>query len=150
LEGTIDILSTDHAPHLPNEKSQSVIWDCAPGFAGVETSMSLMLTQVSRGRLTLPDYVRMACAMPAKAFGLYPQKGAIAVDADADIVLVDMKRRGTIRAAKLQSIGNATPFERFEIIGMPVQTIVRGRTVAKEGVIVGNPGYGRNVARLQP
>jgi allantoinase len=145
LDGTIDILSTDHAPHLPKEKRAASIWNCAPGFPGVETSMRLMLTEVSRGRLTLPDYVRMACAMPAKAFGLYPRKGVLAPGADADIVLVDMKKRGTIKAQDLHSIGNATPFEDFEIIGMPVRTLVRGKTVAQNGQPVGTPGWGRNV-----
>jgi dihydroorotase len=146
LDGTIDVLSTDHAPHLPAEKRRDVIWDCAPGFPGVETSMPLMLTEVSRGRLTLCDYVRMACAKPAQAFDLYPSKGSLEVGADADIVLVDMQKRGTIRADALHSIGNATPFEGFEIIGMPVRTLVRGRTVAKDGKPVGVPGWGRNVA----
>jgi len=94
----------------------------------------------------LCDYVRMACAMPAKAFGLYPRKGALAVDADADIVLVDMHKRGVIRGADLHSIGAATPFEDFNTVGLPVRTIVRGRTVALDGRPVGEPGWGRNVA----
>jgi dihydroorotase-like cyclic amidohydrolase len=70
LDGTIDMLSTDHAPHLQEEKRRASIWDCASGFPGVETSMRLMLTEINRGRLTLCDYVRMASYMPAKAFGL--------------------------------------------------------------------------------
>ena len=147
LDGTIDILSTDHAPHLQEEKRRDPIWDCAPGFPGVETSMRLMLTQVSCGRMTLPDYVRMACAMPAKAFGLYPRKGVLAEGADADIVLVDMNKRGTITAEGLNSIGNATPFQGFEIVGMPVRTMVRGQTVALAGQPTGTPGWGRNVAQ---
>ena len=93
LDGTIDILSTDHAPHLQAEKKRDAIWDCAPGFPGVETSMRLMLAEVSRGRLTLPQYVRMASAAPAKAFGLYPRKGVLQAGSDADIVLVDMNQR---------------------------------------------------------
>ncbi len=146
MDGTIDIISTDHAPHLQSEKRRDVIWDCAPGFPGVETSMPLMLTEVSRGRLTLCDYVRMACAMPAKAFGLAPRKGTLAAGADADIVFVDMKKRGTIRAETLHSIGNATAFEGRAVIGMPVRTFVRGRTVAIDGQPVAAAGWGRNVA----
>src|SRR5262249_49592810 len=89
LDGAIDMLSTDHAPHLPEEKRRASIWDCASGFPGVETSMRLMLTEINRGRLTLCDYVRMASYMPAKVFGLYPRKGSLVVGGDADIVLVD-------------------------------------------------------------
>jgi dihydroorotase len=148
LDGTIDIISTDHAPHLRKEKLRPSIWDCAPGFPGVETSMRLMLTEVSRGRLTLQQYCRMACAMPAKAFGLYPRKGVLAEGADADIVLVDMKKREVLSADRLHSIGNATPYEGFEITGVPVRTMVRGRTVAKDGQPVGEPGWGRNVAQV--
>jgi allantoinase len=148
LDGTIDILSTDHAPHLPDEKRRASIWECAPGFPGVETSMMLMLTEVNRGRLTLSDYVRMASAMPAKAFGLYPRKGALAVGSDADIVLVDMKRRAVIRSNALHSIGRSTPFEGFQIAGLPVRTMVRGRTVAQDGRPVDAAGWGRPVSRI--
>jgi dihydroorotase (multifunctional complex type) len=146
LDGTIDIISTDHAPHMQAEKKREAIWDCAPGFPGVETSMMLMLAEVSRGRLTLPQYVRMASAAPAKAFGLYPRKGVLRTGADADIVLINMNRRGSISAKSLHSIGNATPFENFPILGAPVRTLVRGRTVALDGKPVGSPGWGRNVA----
>lgn len=145
-DGTIDILSTDHAPHLPEEKRRASIWDCAPGFPGVETSMMLMLTQINRGRMTLCEYVRMACAAPARAFGLAPRKGTLAVGSDADIVLVDMAWQGRIAAERLHSIGRATPFEGFEIRGRPVRTLVRGRTVALDGTPVDAPGWGRNVA----
>jgi allantoinase len=148
MDGTIDIISTDHAPHLLAEKLHQRIWDCAPGFPGVETSMRLMLTQVARGRMTLCDYVRMACAMPARAFGLYPRKGTLSVDADADIVLIDMRRREIIRGAGLHSVGNATPFEKFVTIGLPVRTVVRGRTVAIDGQPLAVPGWGCNVARM--
>ncbi len=146
MDGTIDIISTDHAPHLFSEKRKDSIWDCAPGFPGVETSMMLLLNEVSRGRMTLCDYVRMACEKPARAFGLYPRKGSLETGTDADIVLVDMNKRDTIAPEKLHSIGNATPFAGFEITGMPVRTLVRGQTVAENGKPVGTPGFGRNVA----
>ena len=78
--------------------------------------------------------------MPDLVFGLQP--------ADADIVLVDMTKRDVIKAERLHSIGNATPFEGFEVIGVPVRTLVRGKTVARDGRPVGQPGWGRNVARI--
>lgn len=143
--GLIDIISTDHAPHLREEKNRQSIWDCAPGFPGVETSMPLMLNAVNAGRITLCDYVRMASSAPAKAFGL-ARKGAIAVGSDADIVLVDMTRESLITSDKLHSIGNGTPFEGFEITGLPVRTLVRGRTVARDGSPVDAPGWGRPVS----
>lgn len=144
--GVIDILSTDHAPHLPEEKGRDDIWRTAPGFPGVETSMRLMLTAVAQGRLRPEDYVRMACAAPARAFGLYPRKGAIAVGSDADIVLVDPHRRAPIRAAALHSIGAVTPFDGIETTGAPVMTMVRGRVVMRDGIVEGAPGWGRCLA----
>lgn len=149
LDGTIDILSTDHAPHLPEEKRRASIWETAAGFPGVETSMRLMLTEINRGRMTLCDYVRMACEKPARAFDLFPRKGTIAVGSDADLALVDMTKRDVIRAEKLHSIGRETPFEGMETVGLPVCTLVRGATVAENGKPVGNAGWGRQVSRAQ-
>jgi dihydroorotase len=146
LDGTIDMISTDHAPHLPAEKRRDSIWDAAPGFPGVETSMPLMLAAVSAGRMTLSDYVRRAAYNPARAFGLLPRKGVLSPGADADIVLVDMAREGTVRADALHSLGNATPFEGFPLKGLPVRTLVRGRTVALDGRALDAAGWGRNVA----
>jgi dihydroorotase len=111
LSGVIDMISTDHVPHLSNEKHRDSIWDCAPGFPGVETSMRLMLNEVSRGRLTLSEYVRIACEAPARSFGLFARKGVLLPGADADLVIVDTARRDTITKERLHSIGRETPFE---------------------------------------
>ena len=146
LDGTIDMISTDHAPHLPAEKRRDSIWDTAPGFPGVETSMPLMLAAVSAGRMTLPEYVRRAVYNPARAFGLLPRKGVLSPGADADIVLVDMAREGVVRGHALHSLGNATPFDGFPLQGLPVRTLVRGRTVAMDGRALDAAGWGRNVA----
>ncbi|MCZ8187022.1 MAG: dihydroorotase [Beijerinckiaceae bacterium] len=145
LNGVIDMISTDHAPHAPAEKQRSSIWEVAPGFPGVETSMRLMLNAVNEGRMGLPDYVRMACEAPARAFGLFPRKGTLQPGADADLVVIDMDREGVIRGEDLHSLGNVTPFEGFRTRGLPVMTFLRGRLVAKDGRIVANPGIGQPV-----
>ena len=145
-DGTIDMISTDHAPHLPAEKRTASIWDAAAGFPGVETARPLMLAAVSAGRMSLPEYVRRSAHAPARAFGLLPRKGVLAPGADADIVLVDMARKGEVRAEALHSLGNATPFEGFALHGLPVRTLVRGRTVALEGRALDAAGWGRSVA----
>ena len=149
-DGTIDMIATDHAPHDPEEKRRDDIWTADCGFPGVETQMQLMLTQVHNGRLTLEDYVRMAAGAPARAFGLFPRKGAIAVGADADIAFVDMERRHVIRAAELHSRGKITPFEGMETVGLPVHTMVRGRFVMKDrSLVVDTRGWGSSVRRVQ-
>lgn len=144
LDGTIDMLGTDHAPHAMAEKQHASFWDNACGFPGVETSMRLMLTLVHQGRTTMEQYVRMACAAPAKAFGLYPRKGVIQPGADADIAVVDPAKEGVIRGAELHSLRSRfTPYEGMATVGLPVATIVRGRIVMEGGTVADAPGWGR-------
>lgn len=150
LDGTIDMLATDHAPHSPAEKHRHSIWDCSAGFPGVETSMRLLLREVGAGRMTLEQYVKLACAAPARAFGLYPRKGVLQVGADADIAIIDMERQGVIRAADLKSKSKVTPYEGYEFRGAPVMTLVRGRVVMRDGVVIGEPGWGRQAKPVMP
>jgi len=106
--------------------------------------MRLMLTLVHEGRMTMEQYVRMASAAPARAFGLYPRKGVIQPGADGDLVVVDPARRATIRGAELHSERSRfTPFEGMQTVGGPVATVVRGRVVMQDGVVRDAPGWGR-------
>ena len=112
--------------------------------------MPLMLTQVRAGRLSLSDYVRLTSTKPAKAFGLYPAKGALMPGSDADITLVDLNRGDTIAADQFQSRSKITPFEGVKVTGIPMHTLVRGRFVMKNRQIVGETkGWGRSVRRIQ-
>jgi dihydroorotase len=149
-DGTIDMIATDHAPHTPAEKLRNDIWTVDCGFPGVETQMPLMLTQVRAGRLSLCDYVRLTSTMPAKAFGLYPAKGALIPGSDADIALVDLDREDTIAGDQLRSRSKITPFEGMKVVGMPVHTLVRGRFVMKGRKIIDETrGWGQSVRRIQ-
>ena len=145
VDGIIDMLATDHAPHAIPEKTADDIWDCVSGFGGLETAVPLLLTEVNRGRITLEQYVRWSSLAPARTWGLYPRKGVLDVGSDADIVIVDLERDGTIRADRFQSKSKITPFEGFRTKGQPVCTIVRGRVVMRDGTLEGRPGWGRLV-----
>lgn len=149
-DGTVDVIGTDHSPHTDEEKLNDDIWSTIPGWTGVETTTSLMLTEVNRGRLTLEHLVALRSRNPAKVFGLYPRKGSLNIGADGDLTLVDMKKRGVIRSASLQSRSKYTPFEGREIHGMPVATVVRGQIVMRDGEIVGRPAgeYIRPIAQV--
>jgi allantoinase len=150
LDGTIDMIATDHAPHAPEEKTRNSIWDCDCGFPGVETQMPLMLTEVNRARCTLMDYVRWSAVAPAKAWGLYPSKGLIAPGALADIALVDMTRSGRLQQGRLQSLSKISPWHGRAVRGMPMHTLVRGRFVMRDGQLVEDAaGWGRSVKGLQ-
>jgi dihydroorotase len=148
--GVVDMIATDHAPHTPEEKTHPVIWRADCGFPGVETQMPLLLTAVAEGRLSIEEYVRVSAEAPAHAFGLWPAKGRIAPGADADIAVVDPRRRETIRADALQSRAKVTPFDGREVTGVPVHTLVRGRFVQRDRRLVpGTAGWGRQVSRIQ-
>jgi dihydroorotase len=150
LDGTIDLIATDHAPHAPEEKTRNDIWTVDCGFPGVETQMPLMLTEVNAGRMSISDYVRMSAFNPAHIWGLYPRKGAIAPGADADIAIVDLARAHTIEDAKLHSRSKISPWNGRRVKGTPVHTIVRGRFVMKDRALVPETkGWGRSVHTVQ-
>jgi dihydroorotase-like cyclic amidohydrolase len=96
--------------------------------------------------MTLQDYVRVASEGPARTWGLYPRKGAIAVGSDADMTVVDMERSGVIEAARMHGKNNHNPYEGRRTTAEPVGTIVRGEVVMRDGELVGTP-RGRMVQR---
>jgi dihydroorotase len=147
---TIDMIATDHAPHAAHEKHKDDIWSTDCGFCGVETQMPLILTQVAAGRLSLNDYVRMTATAPATAFGLYPLKGALLPGSDADIVVVDLDREEVVDSSHLQSLGSSTPFDKTKVKGVPIHTLVRGRFVMKDRMLMTDAaGHGKSVRRIQ-
>ena len=149
-DGTIDVIATDHAPHSIEEKTRNDIWTVDCGFAGVETQMPLMLTAIAKGRGSICDYVRWSAVNPAKLWGLYPRKGAIQPGADADIAIVDLDRRWTIKDAETHSTAKISPWDGWQVQGLPLHTIVRGRFVIKDRVLqAGTRGWGRPVHHIQ-
>lgn len=134
-DGTISIVCSDHAPHTEDEKSGD-LWSIPAGMCGVETLVPLMLNAVSEKRITIHELVSLLSENPAKQFGVFPQKGAIQVGSDADITIVDMDKCTVIQKEKLHSKSKITAYDGFDIKGMPVQTIVNGVTVMKDGEII--------------
>ncbi|HHT64409.1 MAG: allantoinase AllB [Bacillota bacterium] len=137
--GVLSMVSSDHAPHTEEEKKGD-LWTSPAGMASIETLASLMINEVSQGRITINQLVSVLSENPAKVFGIYPEKGSLEVGTDADITIVDLNVKSTIKKEQLHSKSKITPFDGYNITGAPVQTIVRGRTVAKNGQIVGEPG----------
>jgi len=137
-DGSLDCVATDHAPHTREEKLQNV-WEASPGAIGVQTSLPLMLTAVAEGKLSLERLVEVMAAAPARRYGLAPRKGSLVIGADADLVLVDMEMRHTVRNEEMCSPNHLTPFDGKEVCGMPVLTILRGTVTARDGIVVGEP-----------
>ncbi len=138
--GVADVLGSDHAPHTREEKARP--YPASPsGMPGVQTLVPVMLTHVAEGRLTLERFVDLTSHGPQRIFGL-ADKGRMAEGFDADLTLVDLKARRMIRHEDMATRSGWTPFDGFEAKGWPVATIIRGRTVMRDGEVVAE-GAGR-------
>jgi dihydroorotase (multifunctional complex type) len=146
-DGTIDFIDTDHAPHTREEilRGAENPEAMALGLPGVEHFLSLLLTEVNNGRLTLGQLVRLVSVNPARAFALYPQKGSLQPGSDADIVVIDMNRGAMIDGRNLYTRCGWTPYEGREVQGVPTHTVCRGKIISEHGRVVGERGYGRFV-----
>jgi dihydroorotase-like cyclic amidohydrolase len=98
-----------------------------------------MIDAVNKKKININQLAYLLSEGPAKLFGVYPQKGSLLVGTDADITIVDLNKKFTIEKEKLHSVSKVTAFDGFEIHGAPVQTIVRGTTVMKDGEIISRP-----------
>jgi dihydroorotase len=141
-QGVIDVLGSDHAPHTLAEKAKPYP-ESPSGMTGVQTLVPIMLDHVAAGRLSLQRLVDLTSAGPARVFGIVG-KGRIAAGYDADFTIVDLKRRETIRDARIASRCGWTPYDGREVVGWPVGTFVRGRRVMWDGEIV-TPAQGEAV-----
>jgi dihydroorotase len=133
-QGIVDILGSDHAPHTLEEKAKTYP-DSPSGMTGVQTLVPLLLDHVNAGRLTLQRFVDLTSAGPARLFGI-AAKGRVAVGYDADLTIVDLKRRETIRNSWIASRCGWTPYDGKEVVGWPVGTFVRGAKVMWDGEII--------------
>ncbi|MDB5622497.1 MAG: dihydroorotase [Devosia sp.] len=138
--GVADILGSDHAPHTREEKDHPYPGSHS-GMTGVQTLVPIMLDHVNNGRLSLQRLVDMTSHGPNRLFGI-AGKGRIAVGYDADLTVVDMKRRETIRNEWIKSRAGWTPYDGVTVTGWPVGTVVRGKTVMWEGELV-TPAIGQ-------
>ncbi|MGV8832321.1 MAG: dihydroorotase [Devosia sp.] len=132
--GVADILGSDHAPHTREEKDHAYPASHS-GMTGVQTLVPIMLDHVNAGKLSLARFVDMTSAGPNRLFGI-ANKGRIAVGYDADLTIVDLKRRETIRNEDVKSRAGWTPYDGVTVTGWPVGTIVRGKTVMWQGELV--------------
>ncbi len=141
-QGIIDVLGSDHAPHTLEEKSKP--YPASPsGMTGVQTLVPIMLDHINAGRMSIERFVDLTSHGPNRLFGM-ARKGRIAVGYDADLTIVDMKRRETITNAQVGSKAGWTPYDGKIVTGWPVGTIIRGRKVMWEGEIV-TPSQGEPV-----
>src|SRR5665811_1557257 len=133
-DGVIDAIGSDHAPHTLAEKAHPYP-KAHSGVTGVQTLVPIMLDHVNAGRLSLLRFVDLTSAGPARLFGI-AGKGRIAVGYDADLTVVDLKRRETITDAWIASRAGWTPYNGVTVTGWPVGTLIRGHKAMWEGSLV--------------
>jgi dihydropyrimidinase len=131
--GAIDCIGSDHVAHTRTRESMETgnVWTTISGFPSrVEGMLPMMLSEgVNKGRISIERLAQVASENPARIFGLYPRKGAIVPGADADLIVVDLKRRAKITKELLHTITPWSIYEGSDVTGWPVMTLVRGNVV---------------------
>lgn len=143
-DGTIDLISTDHAPHLREEKEPGWTdgWKAHTGTPSAQFYLSLFLDAAAAGRIPLERVVDATSATPARVFGL-GAKGRLEIGADADIAVVDLDSEYEIRDEDVLSKCGWTPYAGRRVRGRVTTTVSRGAVVYEDGHVVGRPGWGR-------
>lgn len=144
IQGEVDTVGSDHAPHTLEEKSAGSVWEVKVGVPGLETTLPLMLTLVHRNQLSMQRMVELLAEKPAEIFGL-TGKGRLEQGKDADLTVVDYNLCWTVNASKFKSKAKFSPYNGWEVTGKPVKTFVNGVLVMDEGDIVVKPGTGKVV-----
>jgi dihydroorotase-like cyclic amidohydrolase len=152
LDGTIDMMSSDHAPHTREEKEVgwTKMWSAHTGTPGIQYQLPLLLDLVNQGRISLKRAIEIVCSRPAEVFGLQESKGVIATGADADLVVVDMHAPWTITNDSVLSRCGWTPYDGRGCSVAVERTILRGQDIYVDGKVVGSPGYGRQAVADAP
>lgn len=147
--GVIDIVVSDHGPHPRSAKEvgREDIWQASPGVPGLETIGPVMLTHMNKGLISLERLVKVLSENVARIFGLYPRKGTLSIGADADIIVVDPKRKKRLNRQEFYTKAKeaALLYDGFEVQGVPVLTLVNGMEVMRDGEVLGKMGTGQFV-----
>jgi dihydropyrimidinase len=146
----LSVVSTDHCPFCFKDQKELGIGDFSKipnGLPGVETRMDLLHQAVLDGHIGRRRWIEIACATPAKMFGLYPRKGTIAPGADADIVIYDPNAQQVLSAQTHHMNVDYSCYEGRAITGKAETVLSRGRVVVDKGEYLGSAGHGRFVRR---
>jgi len=149
-KGVVQVVATDHCSFTRKQKDR---WKgdfrkIPCGLPGVETLLPVLFTEgLMTGRITSTTLVESLCSNPAKIFGLYPQKGAIQIGSDADLIIIDPGRETRISARNLHMKSDYSPYEGAVLRGFPEITMLRGKVIQRDGEFLGKKGDGRFLKR---
>jgi dihydropyrimidinase len=146
----LSVVSTDHCPFCFKDQKELGLGDFSKipnGLPGVETRMDLLHQAVLDGHIGRRRWVEIACATPAKMFGLYPRKGTIAPGSDADVVVYDPNARQVLSAETHHMNVDYSCYEGKTVTGRAETVLSRGRVVVDKGEYLGAPGHGHFLRR---
>lgn len=149
--GDLQVISTDHCPFNykgQKDRGKKDFSQIPNGAPGIENRLCLIYNEgVNKKRISVNRFVDLVSTTPARLFGLYPEKGTVAVGSDADLVVFDPKKRYTISARTNHQNVDYTPYEGYKGRGAPRVVLAQGKVLVKEGKFLGRPGQGRYVKR---
>jgi len=149
--GDLQVVSTDHCPFNfkgQKDKGKKNFAQIPNGAPGIEHRVMLLFHEgVNKKRIGLNRFVELVSTAPAKLFGLFPQKGTVAVGTDADLVLFDPKAPFKISAKTHHQNVDYTPYEGFTGKGVPKTVFSNGQIIVNDGKFMGKPGAGRFIKR---
>lgn len=155
-EGIITCVGTDHTAYTIKNKLGKPFWETVCGCGdGMSVALPLMFSEgVNKNKINLETLRKIMCENPAKAFGLYPQKGTLALGSDADIVIIDPKKKMIIDFKDSESANEFSLYQGWEVTGVPTATFVAGTLVAEDYKIVTDecPGKllsGSNITKVK-
>ena len=145
----LQVVATDHVGWNKKQKTAGTTVDeLLPSMSNLETVLPMLYSEgVRKGRLSLNRFVEVSATKPAQLFGLYPQKGTIAVDSDVDITVLDPEKPVTIHQSDMHSNQDWELHEGFEVTGWPAMTISRGDIIVENSKVNAEPGRGKLVKR---
>jgi dihydropyrimidinase len=148
---SLSIVATDHCPYTREQKEAHTndFSQVPGGMAGVEVRLPIIYTEgFVANRLSLSRLVKIWSAEPARVFGLYPRKGAIAVGSDADLVILDPAREDVLSASRMHMNTDCLPYDGRRVYGIPDTTILRGQILVENGELVAQKPQGDLIRRF--
>jgi dihydropyrimidinase len=149
-DGTISVIGTDHCAFTIEQKDIGIdnFINVPNGLPGIETRLSLIWSEgVMKNRITPVQFSKILSYNPSQIFGLFPQKGCIAIGSDADLVLFDPSYNWNLTCAKTNMGVDWSPYEGWKMQGKVMHTIVRGELVVEDGEFIGCTGRGSFLKR---
>lgn len=148
----IDTIGTDHvANQLKLKLGGDDVWSALAGFPGIGTVIPIILNDgVNQNKITLEQFVRFTSQNAAQIFGMYPQKGTLEKNSDADVIMIDLKKEKKVTSELFGGFSDYIVYEGRNLKGWPVKTIVRGELIAEDFEVIGKLGHGKLVPRTIP